>query len=242
MPRLFVPPEHLSGSHAILDAAAHRHLIKVLRLRAGAEVRVFDGRGTEIDARIESVERATVRISLGERRRVPPPACAITLLVVPPRGERMDFIVQKTTELGVGRILPVSSARGMVKAGAHQAQRWQTIAQEAARQSGRADVPTIAEPQDLAAALAETGAGGELRLLLWEGEHAQSLPRALASGPRAVALLVGPEGGFAADEAAQVVAAGFTAVGLGPRILRSETAAVVAVALAQAAAGGLEEE
>jgi 16S rRNA (uracil1498-N3)-methyltransferase len=241
MPRLFVPPENLSGSHATLDAAAHRHLVKVLRLRPGAELRVFDGLGTEIDARIESVERSTVRISLGERRRVAPPACAITVLVVPPRGERMDFIVQKTTELGVGRILPVRSARGMVKAGPHQAQRWRTIAQEAARQSGRADVPGIAEPLPLAAALDQTGAGDELRLLLWEGEHARSLPRMLASAPRAVALLIGPEGGFAAEEAAQVVAAGFLAVGLGRRILRSETAAVVAVALAQAAAGGLEE-
>ncbi len=133
MPRLFVPPEHLSGTHATLGAAAHRHLVKVLRLGPGAELRVFDGLGTEIDARIESIERATLRIALGERRRLPPPACTITLLVSPPRGERMDFIVQKTTELGVARILPVTSARAMVKAGAQQTRRWQIIAQEAAR-------------------------------------------------------------------------------------------------------------
>jgi 16S rRNA (uracil1498-N3)-methyltransferase len=240
MPRLFVPPEHLSGSHATLGAAAHRHLVKVLRLGPGAELRVFDGLGTEIDARIESVGHAMVGLVLGERRRLPPPACTITLLVSPPRGERMDFVVQKTTELGVARIVPVTSARAMVKAGAHQTKRWQVIAQEASRQSGRADVPVVAEPLPLAAALAQAGPDHDHRLMLWEGERTRSLTGALASAPRAVALLIGPEGGFAAEEAAQVVATGFAPVSLGPRILRSETAAVVAVALAQAAAGGLE--
>jgi 16S rRNA (uracil1498-N3)-methyltransferase len=243
MPRLYVPAEKLQGARATLDADAHRHLIKVLRLAPGATVHVFDGAGTEIESRIESVGRASLEITLGNRRRIPAPACTITLLQCLPRGERMDLIVQKTAELGVARIMPVRSARGMVKPAEHQRRRWQTIAEEAARQSGRADVPEILECVSFGPALemaSPTGTDTEVsRFVLWEGEHEKSLPRALAAGPRAVVMLVGPEGGFTPAEVDQATRAGFESVGLGPRILRTETAAIVAVALAQAAAGGL---
>jgi 16S rRNA (uracil1498-N3)-methyltransferase len=239
MVRLFVPPERLHGERATLDAAAYRHLVKVLRLTPGATLSLFDGRGTEIEARIVAVGKASLEVSLGSRRPVPSPACAITLLVSPPRGERMDLIVQKTTELGVARIVPVGSEHGMVKAGTHQQRRWQKIAEEASRQSGRADVPVVSPCLGLAAAVAQAASAPGERFLLWEGEAAQALPAALAPGPRTVALLVGPEGGFARGEVTKAQAAGFVAVNLGSRILRSETAAIVAVALAQAAAGGL---
>ena len=240
MPRLFVPPESLRGERARLDRAAHRHLVRVLRLKCGDVVHLFDGVGTEIEARIEAVGAASVEVALGARRRLPAPACAITLLASPPRGERMELIVQKATELGVARIVPVTSARAMVKAGPHQRARWQSIANEASRQSGRADIPAITDLLPLATAVAREGGATSTRLLLWEGERVQSLGAALAGGPRAVTLLVGPEGGFAPEEVALTAAAGFLPVGLGPRILRAETAAIVAVALAQAAAGGLE--
>jgi 16S rRNA (uracil1498-N3)-methyltransferase len=239
MARLFVPVDKLRGDRVTLGVAAHRHLIKVLRLVPGAVIQVFDGAGLEIDARIAAAGKASVELALGERRRIPAPACAITLLVSPPRGERMDLIVQKTTELGVGSILPVATEHCMVKPGPHQQQRWQAIAEEAARQSGRADVPPIAEPATLALALASPALPATRRYLLWECEHACALPHALADGPRQVVLLVGPEGGFAEAEVGLAREAGFSSVGLGPRILRSETAAIAAVALAQAAAGGL---
>jgi 16S rRNA (uracil1498-N3)-methyltransferase len=241
MPRLYVPPERLHGDHATLDAAARRHLIRVLRLAPGATIQVFDGKGTEIEARIETVGKASLEIALGTRRRILAPVCAITLLASLPRGERMDIIVQKTTELGVARIVPLHSEHGMVKPAVHQRRRWQSIAEEAARQSGRGDVPEISECVTLVSALEMVAATAAKngRFVLWEGERKMSLPRALADGPRTVVLLVGPEGGFSREEVALATAAGFEAVGLGPRILRSETAAVVAVALAQAAAGGL---
>jgi 16S rRNA (uracil1498-N3)-methyltransferase len=239
MARLFVPAEKLQGAYAILDAAAHRHLVKVLRLGPGDAIVIFDGSGIEIEARIETVGKASLEIALGERRRIPAPACAVTLLQSLPRGQRMDLIVQKTTEIGVARIVPVLSKRGMVKPAAHQRRRWQTIAEEAARQSERADVPEIRDCIPLGPALAEAASRASSRFVLWENERGNSLSSALAGAPRSVVLLVGPEGGFDREEVALAVASGFASVGLGPRILRVETAAIVAVALAQAAAGGL---
>jgi 16S rRNA (uracil1498-N3)-methyltransferase len=240
MVRIHVSPEKLQGERATIDEAAHRHLIKVLRLAPGAAIQVFDGAGTVIEARIASVGKSSVEISLGERFQVPGPMCAITLLQSLPRGERMDFIVQKTTELGVARIVPVLSELGMVKPPANRRQRWQTIAEEAARQCGRADVPHIAECLALAPALAQCASWPGARFMLWEGERTRPFRAALAAGPREVVLLVGPEGGFSHAEVAAASNVGFVPVSVGPRILRAETAAMVAVALAQAAAGGLD--
>ena len=241
MARVFVSPEALKGDRALLDADAHRHLIKVLRLTVGRAIHIFDGQGCEIDARIEGIGKNTVEVSLGERRRLPVPVCSIILIQALPRGERMDLIVQKTTELGVSRIVPVLSQHGMAKPPAGRTRRWQTIAEEAARQSGRADVPQIEEPVPLATALAQAGENSEeARFLLWEGERGQALSRMLSPDSKRMALLVGPEGGFAAAEVESCTQAGFRRAGLGPRILRTETAAIVAVALAQAAAGGLD--
>lgn len=237
MARLFVPAERLAGERLTVDGDGFRHLTKVLRLGAGDTLCVFDGRGTEIEARIVAVGARAAELALGARRALAPPACAITLLQAVPRGDRMDLVVQKTTELGVARVVPVVAARSVAHPPADRRRRWQTIAQEAARQCGRADVPEIAEPVALAAAIAALPAG-PARLVLWEEERARPLRAAL--GAPAVALLVGPEGGFAASEVEAVRAAGFTSAGLGPRILRAETAAIVAVALAQAAAGGLD--
>jgi 16S rRNA (uracil1498-N3)-methyltransferase len=119
--------------------------------------------------------------------------------------------------------------------------RWRTIAQEAARQSGRADVPVVAEVTALAVALADAAAAGGTRLVLWEEERTLPLRKVLAQVPcLPVTLLVGPEGGFSKEEVESARAQGFSSVGLGPRILRVETAALVAVALTQAAIGELD--
>jgi len=257
--RLFVPAERLAGATASLEGDAHRHLARVLRARPGERVTLFDGRGTEVDAQVVTVGRDVTVVTLGERRTAPvTPGAEIVLLQSLARGERMDFIVQKTTELGVARIVPVVAARsvsrpvsrpvarpgaesGALRAGRRA--RWEAIAREAARQCGRADVPRVDDAVPLAAALADAGGapdGEHPRLALWESSRGHPLRAALAAAPRRVTLLVGPEGGFAEAEIAQASAAGFAIVGLGPRILRVETAAVVAVALVQAAAGGLD--
>ncbi len=240
MARLFLPAEQLTGTRIELDRAGSKHLLKVLRLHVGAEVCVFDGRGTEIDARIIGISAGGAELELGERRTVAVPAVSITLLQALPRADRMDLIVQKTTELGVTKIVPVVSERSVITPPAGKQRRWQVIAQEAARQSGRADVPEIELPSSLSQAL-DALEPMPTRLVLWEEEHSLPMRRALSQNPlSAVALLVGPEGGFAAAEVERARAHAFVSVGLGPRILRVETAALVAVALTQASVGGLD--
>jgi 16S rRNA (uracil1498-N3)-methyltransferase len=237
--RLFVPGERLAGRQVTLTGPEHRHVGRVLRARPGDTLTLFDGAGGEVEARVVRVARDATELALGARRELAGPAVPITLLCAVPRGPRIDFLVQKTTELGVARIIPVvtdrSVARPDVEGGRRD--RWEKIAREAARQSGRADVPVVDAPAALAIALAASGLPPR-RWALYEGEKRQSLRGALQGvEPAATALLVGPEGGFAAAEVDAVEAAGFETVGLGDRILRVETAAVAAVTLVGAAYG-----
>jgi 16S rRNA (uracil1498-N3)-methyltransferase len=239
--RLYVPGERLAGPHVTLAGPEHRHLARVLRARPGETLTLFDGAGGEVDAQVVRVDRSETELRLGARRVVAGPTVAITLLSAVPRGPRMDFLVQKTAELGVARIVPVLTERSVARpdGDAGRRGRWQKIAQEAARQSGRADVPAVDPPVSLAGALALPGLP-ERRLALFEAERGRSLRAALAgAAPAPTALLVGPEGGFAAPELAAAGAAGFEPVGLGDRILRVETAAIVAVALVADASGML---
>ena len=248
--RLFVPAARLTGARLTLTGDEHQHVARVLRARPGDTLALFDGAGHEVDGTIVTVGKRDVELTLGARRAgtVTASPVAITLLVAVPRGERMELIVQKTTELGVGRIVPVVTDRSVVRPDDKHRARWEKIAREAARQCGRADVPTVDAPASLADAVSAPDLPAT-RLALWEAERGRSL-RAHLAGAYAddapgranppTALLVGPEGGFAAAEIAGAARAGFVAVGLGPRVLRVETAAIAAVALVQAAAGGLE--
>jgi 16S rRNA (uracil1498-N3)-methyltransferase len=241
--RLFVPAERLGGARLTLERDEHQHLARVLRAREGDHLTLFDGAGGEVDAEIVRVGKRDTELALGARRAgaVTAAPVAITLLVAPPRGERMDLVVQKTTELGVARLVPVVAERSVARPEPARRARWEKIAREAARQCGRADVPKVDAPLALAAAVAAPDLPAS-RFALWEAERGASLRARLAASPAppAVALLVGPEGGLPPEEIATASAAGFVPVSLGPRILRVETAALVAVALVQAAAGGLD--
>jgi 16S rRNA (uracil1498-N3)-methyltransferase len=240
--RVFVPPDRLSSARTILEGEDHHHLSRVLRARAGDRVLVFDGQGGEIDAEIAVIGPRTTELILRERRlAAAPPAVRLTLLQGLARGEKMDFIIQKTCELGVARVVPVLTERAVAppaQASVRQ-QRWEKIAREAARQCGRADVPTIDAPVTFTQAVRDA-ATDDLRLVLWESAQGKPLRGQLPASPRPTTLLIGPEGGFSRQEITEAEAAGFATVGLGPRILRVETAAVVAVALLQFAAGGLD--
>jgi 16S rRNA (uracil1498-N3)-methyltransferase len=245
MARLFVATQDLQTARLVVSGDAHRYLSRVLRLAPGAHVDLFDGRGTEVAAIIISIDAREVTFVLGERRQVVQrPTPPLTLLQGLPRAERMDLVVQKATELGAARVVPVRTARSA--AGQRgRPDRWEKIAIEAARQSGRADWPELAPVTGLEEAL-NALAGGGLRIVPWEeAPQAQPFGAILATAtvgvtaPTAVTLLIGPEGGLTGEEVELATSAGFQIATLGPRILRTETAAIVAVALVQSALGAL---
>ena len=241
MPRIYVPTDELDGSEVALGGEAHRYLARVLRLGAGARVDLFDGRGLEVGATVVASGTREVRLALGARRRVARPAAPpVTLLQGLPRPERMDLVVQKAVELGAAQVIPVRAARSATGQQGRP-ERWARIAREAARQCGRADSLDVAPVQPLATAIAGL-AEGTIRLVPWEdAPDAPALARCLpaGTGPPGVAVLIGPEGGLTGDEVALATGAGFRIVTLGPRILRTETAAIAALAVVQGAVGGL---
>lgn len=228
----------------MISGAEHNYLARVLRVRRGDQVTLFDGAGVEVDAEVEEVARRETRLVLGTRREPVGGSVVgapLTLITAVPKGGRMDFLVQKVTELGVHEIVPVIADRSVARPEPGRRARWEKIVREAARQSGRADVPIVAAPGPVGLALARPNLP-ERRLVLYEGERSRSLAGALAaeSGAAPTALLIGPEGGLSEDDLGAARAANFRTVGLGPFVLRVETAAIVAVALTQSAYGRLE--
>jgi 16S rRNA (uracil1498-N3)-methyltransferase len=240
-PRLHIPGARLGGTRLTISGPAHRHLGRVLRARPGDPVTLFDGAGREVEARVARVGRAETELDLGAWRSSVASVTSITLLTAIPRAARMDFLVQKTVELGVSRLVPIVAGRSVARpdAEAGRRTRWEKIASEAARQCGRADVPAVDAPLPIAVALAASDLPAR-RLVLFEGERGRSLRSALSGTPPGpTALLVGPEGGFAPAEIDLACQAGFVPVGLGSLILRVETAAIVAVAMVADACGAL---
>jgi 16S rRNA (uracil1498-N3)-methyltransferase len=230
------------GARIVFPEHSAHHAREVLRLRAGDAVLVFDGRGAEYEASLDRVTRQEVhaRIHSAVAPR-PESPLRITLALSPLKGDRMELVVQKATELGVAAIVPVitvrtdAAARPALK-GTRQ-ERWEKVASGAAEQCGRAVVPDVAPTTTLDRLLAEPFGGS--RLHLRETAGASPFATVLDSPPRALLLLVGPAGGFEPTETLALQRAGFLAASLGPRILRSETAAVAAVAVAQALWGDL---
>ncbi len=235
----------LEGALLALAEDTGTHLTRVLRLSAGAALAVFDGLGHEHAATIESVRGARVAVRLGAAiAAAPESALRITLVQGVSRGERMDYAIQKATELGVACIVPLLSERSVVKLDARQAaaklEHWQGVAIAACEQSGRATLPLIESPRRLIEHLAASrGAAGAdaLKAVLVPGASLglRDLPTPLL----AAELIVGPEGGLSEEETALALATGFTALRLGPRVLRTETAAAAAVAALQALRGDL---
>jgi 16S rRNA (uracil1498-N3)-methyltransferase len=231
-----------SGGVLELEGSAADHVARVLRLRAGAEIIVFDGRGGEYPAELLAVDRHGVRVAVGAHRALERESpLELSLVQGISRGERMDLVVQKATELGVSRIVPYEAERSVVRLDAPGRARrlahWQAVAAGACEQCGRNRLPRIDEPCGLEAALAGV-AGAELRMLL-DPLAATGVVSLLGAHPTTVAVLIGPEGGLAEGERARALQAGFVAARLGPRVLRTETAAITALAAVQAIAGDL---
>jgi 16S rRNA (uracil1498-N3)-methyltransferase len=239
--RCFVPMPLPTGSVVELPELAAGHLLRVLRLGPGAGVTLFNGDGFDYPAQIEAArkQRCSVRIEHGIPNPNESPLRSVLLQSVA-RGEKMDLILQKACELGVSEVCPVITERTEVRLDGERAERrhghWLGVLRGAAEQSGRARVPRLAPLRTLADALAQLPAGKRV-LLAPDAPHALSLIP-LDADP-AVQLLIGPEGGLGERDLHTARAAGFAAARLGPRILRTETAGLAALAVLQARWGDL---
>jgi 16S rRNA (uracil1498-N3)-methyltransferase len=237
--RFFIPPEAVADGCATISGDLFRHMVKVLRLKPGTGVLLADGSGTEFAGVIASVGKENLVVIIQESCIVAPVADMprITLFQGFPKGDKLEFILQKTTELGVAEVIPFAAARSIsrIRKGeeAEKVVRLQRIVQEAARQSGRSSVPQVALAGSMAEVVNMSGHG--VKFLLWEGEKVNRLKDVLAGLPKpeTIALIVGPEGGLTAEEAATATAGGFIPVSLGPRIVRTETAGLVMMAILQ---------
>ncbi|HEY6910010.1 MAG TPA: 16S rRNA (uracil(1498)-N(3))-methyltransferase [Myxococcales bacterium] len=237
--RLFVPPAQLGGAEVELTPGQARYLQTVLRLKDGAEIEVFDGEGGRYRARLSAPGTLRVEERMAQEAR----ALDVVLAQALAKGEKLDLVVQKATELGATRLLPLASERAVVRLdearGQSRAERWRRIAEEAARQCGRADVPRIDPPcgwEDVFSLLRDDP---ERRALLLDPEEPDLRLGAAARGAPKLLLLVGPEGGFSPEERDRARAEGILPVALGRLVLRSETAGLAALAVVQHVHGEL---
>ncbi len=225
-------PQAAQGALTV-DGAAHHYLFHVHRLREGDALEVFDGRGKAFAARVQSLGLETAQLTL-EAPTQTAPLREVTVLQGMPKADKLELVIQKASELWATRLVPVYCERSVVKpsdSDEKKRQRWQKIADESARQCGRSAVLEISPQVAFSNALADLD--GACLLALDEDESGRTLSsavRALPSG-QPLALLVGPEGGLSENERTLISRAGATSVTLGPLILRTETAALAALAV-----------
>jgi len=240
--RVHVPERLAKGTEIVLPESAAYHVARVLRLRAGAPLVLFDGSGSDFRGEIDSIDGDRVAVRVGEAaaglRESP---LAITLVQAVSRSERMDWTLQKATELGVRRIQPVLSSRSVVRLDERQAAKklrhWQAIVAGACEQCGRSVVPEVGPPLELGPYLSGSPREGQRLVLSPNGPASLA---GLPSAARRVELLIGPEGGLDDAELEAAGRSGFAPVRLGPRVLRTETAGLVALAVLQALWGDLQ--
>jgi 16S rRNA (uracil1498-N3)-methyltransferase len=240
MRRFFVDESLALGPYLLTGDDVH-HIRDVLRLSAGDSIILADSSGTDFTGVIAGFAPDGLKVTLLERSpNRTEPIYRATLFQGLAKGDKMDAIIQKAVELGVARIVPVQCRRSVVRLAAADAARktarWQKIAAEAAKQSGRGQIPQVAEPVDFAAAALEASQAA-VSLMPWEGERQCSVRDFLEStpmrtaGPLTISLLIGPEGGFSADEVDLAARSGIRTVTIGRRILRTETAGAAVLAM-----------
>jgi 16S rRNA (uracil1498-N3)-methyltransferase len=235
MHRFFVPDIDATDRAISLDGQVARQLRTVLRVESGEHIRLFDGSGSEWQVEVDCVGKDEISTTLVSAvQSVPEPSTKVTMLLGLARPERIELAIQKCTELGAVRFVPVISERvqggNTVTPSAKRLERWRRIAIEASEQSGRATVPKVEAPVAIMDAVAEV-TENEPMLCMWEEVANDSQPlsmalRSLDASASSLSTLIGPPGGFSADEADAVQQAGAKLVTLGPRVLRSETAAI----------------
>ncbi|MBQ2462327.1 MAG: 16S rRNA (uracil(1498)-N(3))-methyltransferase, partial [Clostridia bacterium] len=233
----FVKPLQIQGDTVIVTEDAH-HIKDVLRMQAGDTIEVCDGQGMDYTVRLETLssERVTGRIE-EQGPSTSEPAIHVTLFQGLPKSDKMEWILQKGTELGISSFVPVTMQRSVVrydaKKDAKKTERFRKIAEAAAKQSGRGRIPEVQEVRSFQSVIGEVGKY-DLFLVPYEAGLEHSLKRTLSSVPampKTVAILIGPEGGIDPKEVDALTEAGAQVVGLGPRILRTETAGMAAVTM-----------
>lgn len=234
IPRFYTPQDLATGALLTLEAQASRHLTQVLRLGTGDDLTLFNGNGFDFRGLIETPLRDGALVRVGDQSEPEPlPPLRVTLALGVSKGERMDLSLQKAVELGVWALQPLFTERSVVRLTEDRLikrmRHWQGVVVSACEQSGRRRLPLLAEPRRLADWL--VGTAGD-RLLL---DHRADQPLTALAAPanEAVTLLVGPEGGLAPHERASACARGFIGVRLGPRVMRTETAPLAALAAIQ---------
>jgi 16S rRNA (uracil1498-N3)-methyltransferase len=240
-PRIYVPQALRAEGEVTLTGDQHRHVAQVLRLKTGSAVTLFDGTGGEYAALVEAVSRGTTRLRTGEYRDVDnESALRVRLVQGIGRGERTDYAIQKAVELGVSSIVPVLTRRGVVRLNTERAQRrhahWQGIIVHACQQCGRNRLAELGPVVSLEELLSDYTRGG-LDMVL-DPDCATPVSKLEYAGGL-ITLLVGPEGGLDEAESKAADAAGFVGVTLGPRTLRTETAAVAGLTAVQLRWGDL---
>ncbi len=241
MPRFFVETPPVVGGTAVIAGADARHIAGALRMTVGESLLLCDGKGMDYAGTIAAVERETVTVAVNASAPSQgEPSLKVTLYMGMPKGDKLEFIVQKAVELGVSAIVPVVTARSIVRVDGKDAQkkrvRLQRIAAEAAGQSGRGIIPTVATPLKWKEALARLEK--ENTMLCYEGGGAP-IGTLITPADTALSLVVGPEGGFDPAEVAAVTAVGGRIATLGARILRCETAPLAALAVLMERSGNM---
>ena len=240
VPRIYFPGIMGKGELCDLGGENLRYIKSVLRMKKGDHLILFDGAGWEYETVIENFSAAGISVEVLKKNRIQDDAPRITLFQALPKANKMDSIVQKATELGACRIIPFRSARSIPRLTADKARarvsRWRSIATEAARQCGRADIPELNDVLSFEEALA-SAEGGVLKIIFWEEEAERGIKNLLrekrCEGARDISVVVGPEGGFSKAEVESAVRSGFISVSLGKNILKVETAAVTILSIIQ---------
>ncbi|WP_195199159.1 16S rRNA (uracil(1498)-N(3))-methyltransferase [Faecalispora jeddahensis] len=246
MPRFFIDFPCTPGDEPWVDGENGAHIVKSLRMREGEALTLCDGRGTDYRCVLLQTEsnRAQVRV-LEQAKSISEPSVFVTVYQSLPKADKMDSVVQKAVECGACRVVPVLSARCVSrpdeKAARKKAERWQKIALEAAKQSGRGIVPEVAEITPYAKAVEQAAADGGRLLFFYEG-GGQSLRSLGLENEERISLFIGPEGGFAQDEVELARQNGAQVATLGPRIFRTETAPVAALSVLMMLTGNMEQD
>jgi 16S rRNA (uracil1498-N3)-methyltransferase len=237
MPRFYLPPQDCRTDHPVLTGAEAHHAADVLRVQPAETVAVLDGAGSELTCRVQTVTRKNIQLEVLSRATQPPPQCRITLAQAIPRGKLFEAILQKATELGVWRVVPILSQRVATRLEGdsieQKAEKWRQTAVEAIKQCGQRFLPQVDAPVTLPAWLAR-GEKFDLTLVasLQDGSrHLRSYFPPGAQRPQTLCVWIGPEGDFAPEELEAMQGAGALPITLGPLVLRSETAALCALSI-----------